>query len=241
MVNLLLGAVSEMFVTVGVVLGLFVVWQLWWTNVEAGETASVALRQLDDVAAAPADGAGADVIEEHEKRTNPVHATLTAPAGEVFAALRVPEWGEQNRTPIAEGVAMQRVLDLGIAGHYPETALPGEVGNFALAAHRQSHGAAFRRVDRLTPGDTLVVETAEDWFVYEVTGSRIVTPWEDEVLAPVPGDPTRPPAVASITLTTCHPLFSTRERFIVHGKLSWWAPRAAGTPEELLHTSRGAA
>ena len=83
------------------------------------------------------------------------------------------------------------------------------------------------------PGDAIIVETAEYWYVYTVTDSAVVAPSEVEVIAPVPGNPGAEPTDAMITLTTCHPLWSTAERFVVHGRLDYWAPHDAGTPAEL--------
>ena len=81
------------------------------------------------------------------------------------------------------------VIDKGSLGHYTDTAMPGELGNFALAGHRQSYGAALRNQPDLEAGDPLIVETAEYFYVYRVTEHEIVAPTAIEVLAPVPGNP----------------------------------------------------
>jgi sortase A len=122
------------------------------------------------------------------------------------------------------------VLDtLGI-GHYPGTAMPGQVGNFALAAHRVTSGKPFNAIADLQVGDALVVETAVGWYIYRVTETTIVLPTETSVIAPVPGQPGVEPTSAMITLTTCHPMFSTRQRFVVHGVLESTSPRSDGRP-----------
>ena len=147
----------------------------------------------------------------------------------------VPRWGADWRFPIAEGIGAPEVLDAGYVGHYPSTQLPGEIGNFALAGHRQSHAKPFYGVDRLETGDAIVVETAQAWYVYTVTESYVVAPTETSTCSPptrATREPTRPSG--SITLTTCHPLWSTRERWIVHGVLDHWVDRADGRPAELI-------
>lgn len=229
------GIVGELLITAGLVLGLFVVWQVYWTDVEAGATQRAALEELNlRGEALPIEPPSADEAIRAGEGDPPITG---APApGEVFASLHVPRWGEEHAIPVAEGVGMD-LLDQGYAGRYPETQLPGEVGNFALGAHRQSYGAAFRHVDSLETGDRLVVWTEEAWLVYEVTEAYIVLPHEVEVLAPAPREPGVAATQRSITLTTCHPLLSTAERYIVHGELTEWYPPSRTMPEHLKEVS----
>lgn len=224
-----LGVFGELLVTAGLVLGLFVAWKLWWTDVEAHQTTHNELMAFDEEAEAAAGWPAVETIDASERLTGAAPVP-TSTSGEVFATLRVPRWGPDNRVPIVEGIDLLSVLNKGFAGHYPETSQPGQVGNFVLAAHRVSYGAAFRNVDKLLPGDALVVETPEAWYFYSVTGSEIVQPTETRVLAPVPSDVEAGATTAVMTLTTCHPVLSTRERFVVYSTLSWWAPRTAGWP-----------
>ena len=111
--------------------------------------------------------------------------------------------------------------------------MPGGVGNFAVAGHRTTYGKPFNRIAELEPGDALVVRTADLWFVYRVTEHHIVLPEQVDVVAPVPGEPGAEPERATITLTACHPMFSARERYIVHGELEGWMPVADGVPAAL--------
>lgn len=69
--------------------------------------------------------------------------------------------------------------------------------------------------------------------MYRVTGHEIVTPDRSDVIAPVPGAPGEAPTQRLLTLTTCHPLWSTAERWIVHAALDGWVPRAEGVPAEM--------
>ncbi len=98
-------------------------------------------------------------------------------------------------------------------GHYPETPLPGQLGNSAIAGHRTTFGQPFFDVDKLQNGDTIVVTTLSGRFVYRVTGQQIVSPSDYQVIATT--DPTR----ATLTLTSCHPKYTARERIIVYADL----------------------
>ena len=102
-------------------------------------------------------------------------------------------------------------LDRG-PGHWPGTALPGQIGNVVVAAHRTSHGAEFRHLDALAPGDEVVFTTADGTFTYLVTGTQIVTPDSLWIV-----DPTDTPTA---TLFACHPLGSTAKRIVVNLALS---------------------
>ncbi|CAL9303760.1 class E sortase [Streptomyces sp. SudanB182_2057] len=213
-------AVGELFITTGVLMLLFVTYQLWWTNVRAHAQAGSATHRLQDDWASGRRSPG--VFEP----------------GQGFAILHIPKLDVV--APIAEGISNKRVLDKGMVGHYGEaplkTAMPQDkTGNFGLAAHRNTHGEPFRYVNRLTPGDALVVETQDTYFVYEVTSSLPVTsPSNISVLDPVPPGSgfTRPGRY--ITLTTCTPEFTSKYRLIVWGKMVQERPRAEGKPDALI-------
>jgi sortase A len=111
--------------------------------------------------------------------------------------------------------------------------MPGDVGNFAVAGHRATHGEPFRNLDLLKPGDAVVIETDDRWFTYRVTDSEIVTPTDVEVILPVPNKPGAQPTQALITLTTCHPRWASTERMIVYGQLESERLKEAGPPEAL--------
>jgi len=156
-----------------------------------------------------------------------------------FATLRVPRWDPDAVLPVSQGTSRSRVLDRLGVGHYAGTAMPGEVGNVALAGHRVTYGRPFHRIEELALGDALVVQTADAWYVYRVTGTAVVGPADVEVVAPVPGDPDAAPTRALMTLTTCHPTYSARERYVVHAELDSWLPVADGVPVELTDPSAG--
>lgn len=226
------GVVGELLITAGVLLGLFVVWQLFWTDVVAERAHDEIVQDLGwartgEVVPAP------EPVETSPERRDAAPVPEVQPHATTFATLSVPRWGPDYVQPISEGVTRRDVLDVLGIGRYPGTAMPGEIGNFAIAAHRTTYGKPFNRVAELQTGDPLVVQTQDTWYVYRVTSAQIVLPQDVQVIAPVPNEPGVEPTTAMITLTTCHPMFSARERFIVHGELDYWMPTSAGTPAEL--------
>lgn len=235
------GVVGELLITLGVLLLAFLVWQLWWTDVVGNRAQAEIVQELDwdvaptapatDATAGPTEPVGPVVApprrDEPPVAPEPDHATT-------FATIQVPRWSGEPERPISQGVDRKTVLDVLGVGHYPGTAMPGGIGNFAMAGHRTTYAKPFNRVAELELGDPLVVRTEDTWYVYRVTSTEIVTPAQTEVVAPVPGDPGAEPTERVITLTTCHPMFSARERFIVHGTLDYWAPVADGIPAELV-------
>lgn len=224
-------------ITVGILVGLFVVWQLWWTDVQAGRDQEQALEDLGWTAPPPAVVPAVEV-------TDGIPPELAVPAaGETFASVLIPRFGSDYEVTVAEGVGKKTILDTGALGHYPETALPGALGNFSVAGHRTTYGKPLNKIADLVAGDAVVVRTQDTWYVYEVTDSLIVMPDQVEVIAPVPGlEPGAPlPELTErfITLTSCHPMFSARERFIVHGRLTSWMPVSQGTPAALASAAEG--
>src|SRR5690625_412169 len=220
------GVIGEILITLGVLLGLFVVWQVWWTDVVANRSAEASIQQWESTLPESGDGIGEPRYDEPPLETS-------VAAGQQFATMYVPAWGQEWSYPIAAGVDYATVLDNGFVGHYTETALPGQLGNFGLAGHRQSYGRPFYGVDELNPGDELIVRTGNAWYVYHVTDYEIILPHEVDVLAPVPREPGAQPTERMITLTTCHQLWSLAERYVVYGELDHWVDPADGYPETL--------
>lgn len=227
--SVIIGVIGELLITLGVLLGLFIVWQLWWTDVEAHRYQATVLdqwhREPNYVEAPP---------QVAEKRTDDPPVPAGVPEGQVMASLHIPRLGPDYNVSIAHGVGMDTVLNRGYIGHYPETQLPGEIGNFATAAHRQSYGAPYRRIEEIRHGDELIVETADAYLVYVVTADEIVHPSQVEVLAPVPNRPGEVPEDRYMTLTTCHPLFSAAQRWITYAEFDYWVDKRDGMPEALM-------
>ncbi|MCS6712068.1 class E sortase [Brachybacterium sp. EF45031] len=221
-----IGILGELMITLGALLMLFLVWQLWWTDVTAGRDQEQIVAQLDKEWA-PVDGQ-----EVATPRTDAPPPVAQPQDEKVWGTMWIPAF-DKPRMPLAEGVSLERVLNVKGTGHYPDTALPGEVGNFSVAGHRTTYARPLHDIDRLQSGDPIVVETAEAFYVYEVTASQIVMPDAVEVIAPVPGQPGREPTERMLTLTACHPLYSARERYIVHARFAYWTPRSEGVPPAL--------
>jgi sortase A len=112
--------------------------------------------------------------------------------------------------------------------------MPGQVGNFSVAGHRVTYGRPLNLIAELRPGDPVVVETADAWFVYRMRDAQVVTPDKVEVVAAVPGRPEAQPTERLMTLTACHPMYSARERYVVHAVMESWQPKDAGTPAALV-------
>ncbi|ORT57975.1 hypothetical protein BKD26_21745 [Streptomyces sp. CB03238] len=211
--------VGEVFITFGVVMLLFVTYQLWWTNIRAGLEVDKAKKGIED---AWAEGRKPDAFEP----------------GQGFAIMYIPKLDVV--VPIAEGINKERVLDRGMVGHYAEgqlkTAMPSDKqGNFAVAGHRNTHGEPFRYINKLSPGDPIVVETQDAYYTYEMASILPQTPPSNvAVIQPVPEGSgfTRPGRY--ITLTTCTPEFTSTYRMIVWGKMVDERPRSKGKPDALV-------
>ncbi|MEV4621591.1 sortase [Asanoa sp. NPDC049573] len=177
------------------------------------------------LAGAPATGRGRDLAATQRALDARLTATqraldarLTAtPArpttGAPFARLSIPRLG--LRWAVVQGVDPAEIEDA--PGHYPQTALPGQVGNFAVAGHRVK--GLFWDLDRLVPGDEVSVEYGPHTFTYAVTRTRVVAPTAVEVLAPVPGAPAERATTAALTLTTCEPNWADDRRLVVTAAL----------------------
>lgn len=125
----------------------------------------------------------------------------------VLGEIEIPRLG--LKVPMREGITLT-TLDKG-PGHWPGTALPGQLGNVVVAGHRASHTRPFRHIDQLQPGDELVFTVEGQRHVYRVTGHELVTPKEIRIIDQTPA--------STATLFACHPPGSTRYRWVVHAEL----------------------
>ncbi len=146
--------------------------------------------------------------------------------GEVVWLLQIPALGDSYEWPIMAGVSEQE-LQRGV-GWYPETALPGQPGNFALAGHRVANGEPFRQLLELQRGDQIIIETRDARYVYELTvaaSELTVQEGDGWVLDAVPGAPGQPPSKALLTLTTAEDLIATPDRSVAFGELVRTEPK----------------
>ena len=125
--------------------------------------------------------------------------------GDSLTRIKIPRLGVD--TVVVEGTTAS-ALRAG-AGHYPSTPLPCEVGNVAIAGHRTTYGRPFHDLDLLQPGDRITLETPVGQCTYEMrVGPFIVAPTQVQVVNNTPNE-------ARLTLTTCHPKGSARQRLVV--------------------------
>ncbi|MFI6106135.1 class E sortase [Streptomyces sp. NPDC051310] len=192
---------GELLITAGVLMGLFVVYSLWWTNVLADREADKQGSQVRDKWAS---GPGA----------------LDTKDGIGF--LHVPAM--KNGEVLVKQGTDPKTLNNGVAGYYTDpikSALPADKqGNFTLAAHRDGHGAKFHNIHRLKNGDAIVFETKDTWYVYKVYKTLPETSkYNVRVLDPIPKESGRTKPGRFITLTTCTPVYTSDYRYIVWGEL----------------------
>jgi sortase A len=175
-----------------------------------------------------------ELAQTFTEREGFVDPGLVNKDAEIFARMYVPRFGEQWTRLVAEGTRWHPVLnEIGI-GHYRNTAMPGEVGNFAIAGHRGGFGGAMRDIDKLVTGDRVYIETNDTWFIYKFLETEIVKPTEVGVILPVPDKLD----VAKfggryLTMTSCTPIFVNTHRIISWFELEKESPTSAGMPMDL--------
>lgn len=228
------GVFGELLITAGAFVLLFLGWQLWFNDLVVG-------------GAMHENAAGLEQTWDRETSTAG-HGTPDAPpvlavpaANTDFAVMIVPRFGADYYFPIAEGTGTTKVLNLGKIGHYPSSQMPGEVGNFAVAAHRTSYGKPFNGVTNLLVGDHIYVGTADGWYEYAFRNLEYVRPTGVGVIAPVPQSDGADPTDRIMTMTSCNPLFSAAERIIAYSVFERFYPRAEGPPDEIAATVAGGA
>ncbi|WP_420716594.1 class E sortase [Streptomyces sp. H27-H1] len=202
-------------------MGLYTAYSVWGTDYFANRTAQSASSELRTRWQEQPQAAG-------EGQRKP-------PAGATIGFLYVPS---MSKSPILiEPGTEPSVLDQAVAGVYPNAAMPWDTaGNFALAAHRDGHGAKFHDMDRIRPGDAAVVETRDTWYVYRLDKTLPKTGMDNTgIIRPVPEGSGYTGPGRYITLTTCTPKYTSDYRMAVWGHLVRTVPvdAARTLPEEL--------
>ncbi len=219
-----LGVVGELLITAGLFVLLFVVWELYWTNIGAHREAEAHRDSIVDTFSenyTGFDGSGPD-------------PSVPGVPGEAWGLLYVPRFGADYTVPVLDGTGDE--INSAVLGRYDNSPGPGEEGNLGLAGHRQTYGAVLWDMDTLQEGDRLYLQTANGWWVYETRKVHIVDPTDVEVLDPNPLDPGGPADGQWLTLTTCHPPYTVLERMITHAEQVDFVPLAEGPPEEIAET-----
>jgi sortase A len=220
--NRALKTVGWTMIGLGALIMLFLAYQLVGTNLITARSQERAHESVEDrFVAAQEDIVVIDTlppptVDDPEVPPDPadeepapvVHYSEPVPEqGEAFGVMTIPKL--DGEMVVFEGVD-RATLKQG-PGHMPWTPLPGQPGNAVISGHRTTYGAPFFDLDQLEPGDLILVETALGTHTYQVRSSFVVAPTAVEVTDPRRG--------AWLTLTTCHPQFSARERLIISAEL----------------------
>ncbi len=232
---------GELFITLGVLLLLMCVYQLWWTNVESAQAIATSrdeiVRSWHQPLPTPTPSPSASSGKPGSTPTPSATAQPKPAYGTGFALVYIPRlsdkvWG----LPVHEGTSKD-VLAQG-AGHYPFSAMPGAVGNFAIAAHRSTHDEPFANFPDLRAGDKVYVQTRTTWYVYTLTqDDSTLTPTDVWVVDPVPGKRGATPTQRLLTMTTCTPRYGSTGRWAWWGVLTATSPTSQAPPDGLTGTA----
>ncbi len=208
-----LGRLGQTLITLGILMFLFVGYQLWGTGIEesqAQDRLASQFERLNTQAIITVPSSSDDGTSSVPSDTTDSNAPLIVDEGDAIAVIDIPRIGVTKY--VVAGVAPDD-LKKG-PGHFPSTPQPGHLGNMAIAGHRTTYGEPFRNIDQLELGDEIIVTDIQGReFTYVVDSQKIVGPSDSYVVA------TTDPTVARLTLTTCHPEFSASERLIVSAVL----------------------
>ncbi|MFC4501302.1 MULTISPECIES: class E sortase [Streptomyces] len=212
---------SELCITVGALIVLFVAYVLFWTGIQADRVMGA---QIDDL------------HDQWARQQTPPASTPAPPApyksGRPFAVMYIPRLGFTWNKPVLEGTGTG-TLKKGL-GHYSGTTRLGQVGNFSVAGHRRTYGDPFKDFPELRRGDAVVLTDGTTWFTYRIDkGPYKTVPSDVEVIDAVPrrSGYTRPGRY--LTLTTCDPEWGHSHRLIVWAHLDSTQPVEAGQPRAL--------
>ncbi|MHA7984723.1 class E sortase [Rathayibacter sp. CAU 1779] len=236
-----IGVIGELLVTAGVLVLLFIGWQTWWqSSVLASQQNSAAAEQskkfLDQAKDSPTPTPKPTPTPGSTAVNYGDPPVMKAPgAAQSFAVIYVPRFGADWKRTIRETVDVESVLNSYNAGvgHYSNTAMPGAVGNFAIAAHDTGYGNTFIDVSKLQVGDKIYIQTKDGYYTYQFRNMEYIRPTTVQVLYSVPQVKDAQPGDRYITMTTCNPPYHAQERIAAFGVLDSWQPLSAGPPKEI--------
>jgi sortase A len=214
--------IGEVLITLGVIVFLFIFYELKITDWKTADSQHRLSKQLatqwhiSDPKRTPPTVSPAKVAKSVPD------PPLTVVDGQGFAILRIPRFGTGYHWVVVEGVSRDD-LEEG-PGHYPGTALPGQIGNMVMSAHRTTYGHAFNRLAELHNGDVISLQVRNRTYVYHVVQTQIVDPNDISVIFPVPGNIHAVPSKRLLTLTTCNPEYSASQRLIVTAEITGGTP-----------------
>jgi sortase A len=207
---------AEGMLTLGIIVVLFLIYQLWWTNVVAERQKHVLDKKIRQ-----------QVLTPHPGTLAPSNTPIGE--GDPIGFMYIPKI-HQSELPLLQGTGDKELASDSV-GHYDNTALPWQQGNFAVAAHRDYEGEAFRYLNNLSPGDHVILETGHGWYVYVLDKELpAVSPSDVGVIGAVPQGGPYTAAGHYITLTTCTPPFQDYDRLIWFGHLVQTLPYGAAPP-----------
>jgi sortase A len=222
------GGIGRALIAIGVLILLFVAYQLWGTGLAEAKSQRALKKSFETahpgLSVSPSSTASTGPGGTTTSTTFP-NAPPPPPTGQAIAIIRIPKIGVDKA--VVQGVGLPD-LKKG-PGHYPQTPMPGQPGNAAIAGHRTTYGAPFFRLNELNKGDTIYVTTAQGAFEYHVRELRVVSPNEVSVLNPTPDN--------RLTLTTCNPRFSASQRLVAISDLI--GPAAPPPPSTTTTTAAG--
>lgn len=230
-VRLIVRTFSELCITIGALIVLFVVYVLFWTGVKA---AGATEGQIDDLQRQWARG----TVSAPAPSASPTAPSSPGPKppapkayrdGKPFAMLYIPRFGKGWEWPVLENTEV-KTLQKGL-GHYRGTARPGATGNFAVAGHRRTYGDPFKDFPKLRPGDPVLLTDGTTWFTYRIDKKPYRTvPSDIGVIDPVPRKSGFDGPGRYLTLTTCEPEWGSSHRLIAWAHLDATQPVTEGRP-----------
>jgi len=211
-----IGAFGRVLITAGVLILLFVAYQLWGTGIYEARAQSDLESQFQHEVSQRRGPTSTTGAPSPTATTTPVELPPAPAAGDPVGVIKIDKIGVDK--VVVEGTT---VPDLRKGpGHYTGSPMPGQVGNAVIAGHRTTYGAPFADLDRLSRGDRVSVRTLTGTWVYVLTDDPFaVKPTHTEVLDPTV-DPATGQEAATLTLTTCEPKYSASERLVVKAQLS---------------------
>ncbi len=231
------GGIGRTLITLGLLMFAFVAYQLWGTGIQTAQAQRELSREFDELVSDSQSTAATTTIattttatpttepttDPASDGTTPVEPTTTTTLAPVIATAKpIPEAEEALARLEIPRMELDRIVVEGATaealkkgpGHFPETPLPGQLGNAAIAGHRTTHLHPFFDIDKLQPGDEIIVTTLNGRYVYHVTGTQIVNP--DDYAAVIP---TTDVTKATLTLVSCTPRYSAKNRIVVRAEL----------------------
>lgn len=228
------GVIGELLITCGVLVFLFLGWQLWLNDLILGSVDNNDAAKLSKTWDASNNFVNDGPVISNQEQDFGEPVVSKAPAeGKTFAVMYVPRFGKDWVREIAEGTDLVNVLNTRRIGHYDNSQMPGEIGNFAVAAHRLTYGAPFKDINLLRAGDKIYVKTEKGYYTYVVRNLEYVDRHGVGVLYRVPQVEGKDPTARLMTIMSCNPVWSTAERLIAYAVFDSWQPVSAGPPAEI--------